>query len=619
MQTVASSIPDVRRLSESLYVIEDICNVYVVVRGERALLIDSGMGTYQEALTGLGIRQVEWVLHTHFHRDQCDGTARLAAAGSRVAAPGTELDYFAGAQFWQTKQLFLFDNLNTYDDFAAPLTSLHVDHALVDGATFTWHDLQLRVVPAPGHTKGSIALAGEIDGRHVAFTGDTIHHSARPWTLFDLEWFYASQEGVNALSHTLHTLAGLGLDLLLPSHGAPIGDPAGACKQLIRRLGAYHEWLRLYGGTLGFTPLPAYAQVQSLTPHLWCNTSAFANSYALLDDDGAALFLDYGFPSFAHLSANTRFVEHTLDDLRRVAGLTTVDVVLPSHYHDDHVCGFQFLQERYGAKVWVFENQADILAHPEAYKLPGLWSKPMTASRVFGDGETFGWRSYAFTAAHTPGHTHYHCAVSFAVDGRRVVHAGDTLGQGLGGPLFGFTSFQNRVRPGDFLASVARIRDFEPDYLLTGHWGAWHVEPAFLDEALRRARAFDDILQDLIAVPDEAGFAFDPHWATLYPYQATAQPGVPCTITARLVNHLSRPTCARVALRLPQGWICEPDEVAVDVDPAAQGTAAFQVTVPADSSDGQRCMIAATVTLDERRFGPVAEGIVLIQDAVQDR
>ena len=34
-----------------------------------------------------------------------------------------------------------------------------------------------------------------------------------------------------------------------------------------------------------------------------------------------------------------------------------------------------------------------------------------------------------------------------------------------------------------------------------------------------------------------------------------------------------------------------------------------------DSPGGQRCMIAATVTLDERRFGPVAEGMVLIQDA----
>jgi glyoxylase-like metal-dependent hydrolase (beta-lactamase superfamily II) len=186
METVAGTMTNIRRLSETLYVIEDICNVYVLVRGEQALLIDSGMGTYREALADLGIRQVAWVLHTHFHRDQCDGTAQLAALGARVAAPATELGFFDAEQFWRTKQGLLFDNLNTYNDFAAPLATITVDHALVDGATFTWHDLQLRVVPAPGHTKGSIALVGEIDGRRVAFTGDTLHHSARPWTLFDM-------------------------------------------------------------------------------------------------------------------------------------------------------------------------------------------------------------------------------------------------------------------------------------------------------------------------------------------------------------------------------------------------------------------------------------------------
>jgi glyoxylase-like metal-dependent hydrolase (beta-lactamase superfamily II) len=150
-----------------------------------------------------------------------------------------------------------------------------------------------------------------------------------------------------------------------PRHGTSVPET-----QLIRRLGADREWLRLYVGALGFTPLPASSQVQSLTPHLWANTGSCAHRYALVDDDGAARFLDDGFLAFAHVAANTRFVEHTLDDLRRVAGLTTVDVVLPSHYHDDNVCGLQFLQEHFGAKLWVFANQADILAHPAAYKLP---------------------------------------------------------------------------------------------------------------------------------------------------------------------------------------------------------------------------------------------------------
>ena len=49
------------------------------------------------------------------------------------------------------------------------------------------------------------------------------------------------------------------------------------------------------------------------------------------------------------------------------------------------------------------------------------WPKPMTASRVFGEGETFSWRGTTFQATKTPGHTEYHCALSFEVDGRRIL------------------------------------------------------------------------------------------------------------------------------------------------------------------------------------------------------
>jgi glyoxylase-like metal-dependent hydrolase (beta-lactamase superfamily II) len=68
----------VHQISPGLLQIDDICNVYVIRRGDRAIVIDSGSGLVLDEVERLGIKQVEWVLHTHFHRDQCDGTARLA-------------------------------------------------------------------------------------------------------------------------------------------------------------------------------------------------------------------------------------------------------------------------------------------------------------------------------------------------------------------------------------------------------------------------------------------------------------------------------------------------------------------------------------------------------------
>src|SRR5919197_1028853 len=220
----------------------------------------------------------------------------------------------------------------------------------------------------------------------------------------------------------------------------------------------------------------------------------------------------------------------------------------------------------------------------------------MAADRVFGEGETFSWRGTTFTATKTPGHTEYHCALCFEVDGRRI-----------GGPIF-----QNRFAPGDFLESVARIRDFEPEFILTGHTGALRIEPAFLDEALVRARSLNDILWGLIAVPEAAGFACDPNWATLYPYQATAQPGEAITLTVRIVNHLNTATTARAELRLPEGWTSEALADGIEIGGGQQGDLRCTVQVPETAAVGAHHVITAIVTLGERRFGPAAEGIIRV-------
>src|SRR4051812_18273519 len=116
VETDSSSSSALHQLSPSLWRVDDIANVYVIRRGDRAILIDSGSGLVREELEGLGIKQVEWVLHTHFHRDQCDGARLLAGSGARVAVPRGEQGYFAGADnFWRNRTIY--DNYNTYNDF----------------------------------------------------------------------------------------------------------------------------------------------------------------------------------------------------------------------------------------------------------------------------------------------------------------------------------------------------------------------------------------------------------------------------------------------------------------------------------------------------------------------
>ena len=104
-------------------------------------------------------------------------------------------------------------------------------------------------------------------------------------------------------------------------------------------------------------------------------TSSF---YAIISDSGKAMFIDYGSASGAHFgnferataaTDRIRFVEHNIDELKRSYGLKSVDVVMPSHMHDDHLNGFPHLMRRYGTSIWCYENMLDILENPRGHNL----------------------------------------------------------------------------------------------------------------------------------------------------------------------------------------------------------------------------------------------------------
>ena len=65
------------QLSPNLYLLRDTCNVYLLRDGEHGLLIDAGSAGIADHLDEIGVRAIEWVLHTHHHRDQCQGDERL--------------------------------------------------------------------------------------------------------------------------------------------------------------------------------------------------------------------------------------------------------------------------------------------------------------------------------------------------------------------------------------------------------------------------------------------------------------------------------------------------------------------------------------------------------------
>jgi glyoxylase-like metal-dependent hydrolase (beta-lactamase superfamily II) len=96
-----------RRLSDNLFLFADTCNVYVVRDGSRCVLIDFGSGKILDHLSALGITQVDWILHTHHHRDQCQGDHKAIERNIQIAVPAHERHLFADAEnFWRNRRVY---------------------------------------------------------------------------------------------------------------------------------------------------------------------------------------------------------------------------------------------------------------------------------------------------------------------------------------------------------------------------------------------------------------------------------------------------------------------------------------------------------------------------------
>jgi len=601
------------RLSPSLWWYRDTCNVYLWTSGERGLLIDFGSGGILDVLERTGVREIEAIVHTHHHRDQCGGDDRAAELGIPIWVPERERGLFATAEaFWTTRR--------TYDSYDASslgfsrTTSVPVARGLRDHERVTWSGGVFEAVPTPGHTKGSLSIVAEIDGGLVAASGDLITGHGRVPTLHDLQWQYGMPDAVGAALHSAVTLARRGPATLLPSHGAPIADAGASLRALIGSLRDLAGLLAEIRRNRLWTTWPSSVD-QPLTrilPHLWVNSNSVANTYALVDDDGEALILDYGFPSWDHFFADQRFVAHTLDEFRAEAGLRRVRATVPSHYHDDHLAGVPWLQREHGAEAWIHDSFAGIVAEPARYDLPCLLPEPIRVDRVLADGDLVEHAGAALETFHMPGHTMFALGLAGVLDGVRVAYTGDNLLAGALSPLRASAPiYRNVLRLESIRLGVERLIDHEPELLLTGHTGALEVSRADLDEFVAWARALELVVGRLAPVPGLEDEALDPYVARFDPYRATVVAGSSHTTTVIVTNHADQPRPAVVRLRVPAAWrLKPPGGVSVDVPAGgATASASFAIDVPAGTRPG-RHVLTADVDLDGEPRGELAETLL---------
>lgn len=108
--------------------------------------------------------------------------------------------------------------------------------------------------------------------------------------------------------------------------------------------------------------------------------------------------------------------------LKRLGG--TVEAILLTHVHFDHILATKALQENTGAPLLVHEADAPALSN-EALSLipPQLLPYSLTADRLLRDGDTVTVGEMVLEVLHTPGHTPGSCCYRC----EDVLVAGDTL------------------------------------------------------------------------------------------------------------------------------------------------------------------------------------------------
>lgn len=600
------------RLSENLFRHEDSCVVYLVKDGSDAVLIDFGLGSVLDHLAEAGVARVTDVLMTHHHIDQAQGLERAVAAGIRIWVPHVEQDLFHSVQeHWQARGL---DNdYNTREDRYSLLDDVPVHDTLRDYDLLRLGALEFQVVPTPGHTTGSISLLGNVDGREVAFTGDLIYAPGKLWSLASTQWSYNGAEGVAASVASLLDLRDRAPQTLLPSHGEPMSEPARAIDLLVSRL---RRLLRERGQNPRLLELRK-APYEPLTHHLLRNRSAMAYHYVLLSESGKALFIDFGYDFLTGLAAGSDRASrrpwlYTLPALKRDFGVEAIDVVVPTHYHDDHVAGLNLLRRVEGAEVWAADLFADVLERPSDHDLPCLWYDPITVDRRLPLETPIAWEEYEFTLHHLPGHTHFAVAIDFRVDGKRVVAIGDQY-QGGEAAQWNYV-YKNGFGSDDYVKSAALLARLRPDLILTGHWDPHWPTDAYFEGLERNGRMLDRLHRLVLPAQRQSSGAFGAggSQAQVRPYRSSLARGGQRTLEVLVRNDSNCEERVVVDLRAPAGFTVEPESDSRLVPARGSMVLNFNVTATA-AEPGRRYRFAADMTVGDRRHGQAAEALISIE------
>lgn len=217
-------------LPDSLLVLERgwlSANNVVLFDGEEATLIDSGYVTHaaqtvalvERALSGCRLTRL---VNTHSHSDHIGGNAALQTAfGCRILVPA---GLSATVADWDEDALLLFP-------LGQQAARFQHDAVIAAGDELEMGGLIWRALAAPGHDMDALVYYNP--EKRLLISGDALWENGFGVLFPEL---LGEADGLAATRATLEMLGRLQIDVVIPGHGAPFGNPHTALERAFRRL-----------------------------------------------------------------------------------------------------------------------------------------------------------------------------------------------------------------------------------------------------------------------------------------------------------------------------------------------------------------------------------------------
>ena len=193
------------------------CNVFLVDGESEMALIDAGVGEGTSTIIdnikkeGLDISKVSKVILTHAHLDHSGGAAELKKSlGLEVCLSEIEAGFLENGDE-DAIGLNIAKRTGVYAEHFS-LTPVKIDQKLKGGESIKIGNYAIKVIPTPGHSRGSVCLLLEGHKNRVLFSGDTV------FTRGVLCLLNLPDSSLADYREGLKNLANLSIDTLLPSH-----------------------------------------------------------------------------------------------------------------------------------------------------------------------------------------------------------------------------------------------------------------------------------------------------------------------------------------------------------------------------------------------------------------